>query len=526
MSSQESEDGENFLTPGPITRRQRRLAGQPVEEDIPLPSRTSSRRKTPSTSSVDSLASGSSAASVFSKQARRRVDSVASLSWDSSQEDKSPQFNSSRNYSVGQWDTGDRTFNITGDRSAISCTSSTNTPDFSGVSLCVERVRSDESVNQSVPNPWVDDDSEEEGEAEHEVAHQVEVVDRVVEGARSEAERATEQSEGSGSAFATPNSSLDTVVDVDKLINMEEITAKRMVLLTVGQMIDEDITPMKLTRVTKEFLETKCDEAEAEKVKLREASAYLMLHDQADYTANWAAKVDTCRKILSAFVNSAQDRLVEMQLERQATGRNATESALIASRAIKAAQVGAHYKTAVNDMKAIENKMKAFTILPGMDQTQFRKEEEEEKVLCKRADALKTDAQRIRTEAVDAGMGAEAAEVETGLREMQKQHVNLITKMSAERKSRNLTGSSSSGSIFRGTDITPPVFSGVHSDSNDFFKFERDLKEYIAVKNPSTEELVRVILTKCLRGEALYAVEHMRNKDDIMTYLRETYGVP
>ena len=453
MSSQDS-DVDRVLEPGSRTRRQRLLAGEPVEENIPLPSRTNSRRRSASAASIasiDSAASGTSADSALSKQARRRVDSVRSLEWDSAEETITPQFNDSTNFNLLE------------------------------------------------QNPFVDS----EDDVEQEVA----------------------DLDATTTAFGTPDTSAETFIEA-MARNEELIMSNRLVLIDVGQMIADDIETCNLKMVPPEFLTKRADEADQAKAQLRAAAGYLFLNDKDEYKANWEPKVVTYRAALVNFVKQAQERLYWLSNKPAdtATARNPTEAAQMASRKIKAASVNNYCATVTADMEALSTQLKEFKIDPNTDQADFRRQEEVEKIVAKRVEVLRTDAQRMRADAVEAGMAWEAGEVEKKLRALQKDYQKVAETMLNERKSRNLLSSTSASAVFRSSDISPPTFSGDPSDKTDYYRFAKELKQYADIKNPSTEELFRVLLTKCLKGEALSSTEHLKTKDEVMKYLQDTYG--
>jgi len=342
-------------------------------------------------------------------------------------------------------------------------------------------------------------------------------------------EEAETEDEADPSPFETPigsdasnltSNSADTVI----MGSPEELKKHKATIYMVESVIDEDLKPLKIDKLTQEFLEEKCEQAEDQKKALRKAVMYLREHEEQLFEDSFSLRCKDYSTFLSKFVIDVQERLAVLcQVERDEP-RNVSEAASQAARLIKAESVTLYQADVCKAMLELQNSFTALTIDEGMDQAKFKKEEDMEKALTKRFEIVRADALKLKADAVDAGLAVPAAALEKGMRDLQKEQQSKNLAVVNERRSRNLPSAATTGSIFRGSDITPPTFSGDNSGGADFFKFERELQQYASLKGPSNEELLRIILTKCLKGEALVACEHLDSKDKIMSYLRQCYG--
>ena len=313
---------------------------------------------------------------------------------------------------------------------------------------------------------------------------------------------------------------VDNAADAEEALLQNKATIE-MIEWTIG----DDIRIVNVELVERTFLVRRMEQAEELKEKLREASKYILVHDTASYNADYKQQTADMRKELAEFVVKAQERLTVMNNEARAesnTPRNMTERAQAATREIKALSVTNYYATAVAEMKALENSLTELKFDPELDQMGFRKEEQYERAISKKIEVAKADAQRLRSDAVDAGLVEAADALEKGIREMNKKANVVADNLLHQRRSRNLLSVSGTSSTQRGGDVLPPEFGA--ASSMDYFKFTRELKEYKQVKMPSNEELVRVLLTRCLKGEALVGCEHMTTEEEIMGYLKRTFG--
>ena len=337
------------------------------------------------------------------------------------------------------------------------------------------------------------------------------------------------EDEADPSPFETPigsdasnitNNSAETVI----MGSPEELRKHKATIHMVETMLDEDLRPVNIAKVTSEFLEEKCEQAEEQKKLLRKAVAYLVENEGELYENQFKLRCKDFSSFLSKFVIDVQERLAVLSEAEREAPRNVSEAASVAARAIKAESVTLYKTDLCSAMTDLLSSFGALDINEEMDQAQFKKEEELERALTKQFEVIKADALKLKADAVDAGLAEQAADLEKGVRDLQKVQQKKNLAIVNQRRSRNLSSVSSSASIFRSSDISPPTFSGDSSGGSNFFKFEYELTQYKAVKNPSKEELLRVILTKCLKGEAYIACEHLDSTEKIMDYLRQCYG--
>ena len=329
---------------------------------------------------------------------------------------------------------------------------------------------------------------------------------------------------------AEENEIVNDVVEKEEIVIMVDAALlnrhKTMVELMEWTVAD-DIARVDVEALDKSFLVKKIEKAQELQEKIRETGRYILEYDPEQYLQRYQKAVTDLRKVLSEFVIKAEARVTILNREASREverPRNITERAQAAARNIKANSVFQYSTTAVAEMKELTESLKALKFSSATDQQAFRREEQSEKLLTKRIEAAKADANRLRADAVDSGMAEQAATLEETMRELNRQHKESTNLLHTQRRERNLLSTSGGSGSKVTVDISPPIFSGGDGGTLDYFKFSKELKEYEQVKSPSNEELLRIILTKCLRGEPKLACEHMTSKLQVMTYLSETYG--
>ena len=490
------EPTEPELSPGPRTRNQRKLSGEPVERELELPKRHYVRKRWKSTGARPSRTDSEPLRSPTPR-------GLPSLTWDDYQEE--PDFNSTT-LSIPA---GDLTF-----VKACKYPSDDKSRGTHGGSIrdfsSIEEDPEDEYVENleevfedAADNTGGEDEAVLEHNVINDMAGDTDRVDQVEQekapdGAKGDSDQTTG---GGGDPIAEH---LETIDEVETFT--------------------EDDLVFDMNWVPKEFLTRKLESAEEMRAELRGAIAYLKTHAKDVFTVGLQDKTKQMRAILNNFIVAGQKKLVEMLRTEAATPRNVTEQAQIAARAIKATTVNKYAAPAVAEMQALVTGLQELKFDVTMGQSAFRKEEATEKALSKRIEAAKSDAQRLRSDAVDAGLAEQVASLEEGIRTLNTKHVEVTQALLRQRRDRNLPSLSGTGGGSKSCDIPPPTFGGQGSDKNDFFKFKRDLDEYTEVKNPSKEELVRLVLTKCLHGEALTACENFATIEEIMTHLKGIYG--
>ena len=559
------------VTQGPITgtstRNQYKLAGKKVADNIPLPERrriSSSSR--PSNLLVISEEASGAAGNLEAEGVFQSPRTADSLAWDEYSE--TPQFESSRGPSTGR---SDKTFNYSGistpgilepdaswlthgageDRRNLSSVDSSSgnnrrlaeLEDQLDTSVEDDEFQEADSVtpipsDRDVTPPgtqltWIEEDDIEEDV----INLATDITAAPDQGPRLDLETLEEEklnpaAENLAAPDQQPRADLEDEGEVLEdpelaaaiMAEQAQLALHRAFIDTLDDTIEDDFDSVNVDLVEPEHLREKCIQAENEKKELRAAITFMRAHDNAGFVQNYEAKTADQRAKMVQFINKAQAKLVELRGAQAHVPRNPTEAAQQAARQIKAESVTSYHQKVIDDMKAITAGLNKLKVSATLDQGEFKKEEEMVKSLTKRVEVTTKEAQRIRSDAVDAGMAEEARKVETELRTLQEKHIAVSDLVVQQRLDRNLVSHGVSGSALRGSDISPPVFSGDPSDKSDYFKFVKDLDLYVAVKNPSNEELLRVLQTKCLKGDAYVACEHLRTKAAVMEYLFKTYG--
>ena len=527
------------LEPGPVTRRQRLLSGIPVDTNQQLPTRRPIR---------------SSAATEDGLEPQPR-QSIASLTWDDYQEP--PNFNSTA-FSVPQ---ADLTYQYPGgEKGSVGTDSNLALVDELSLNLARNRGRT-ASTGSGYPERSSHDltrhTSQSSSSGGSEDGGLAEVFEDAAEDenmAGVDTGRGTEATE-----VDTPDVSGQTIREAGGLVEagngMEggtggpqrnpplpgrdqppprldpppgqpadpDLVQHRMIIDEIEMFVEEDII-FNMGKVTPKFLADRIDKAEIQRERLRTSVSYIKNHAGLLFDTTYSQPTKHMRRALHEFVLTGQGELLEARRLEAEQPRNITERAQESARAIKAASVTRWKTETVAKLEELTNSLGELKLEVGTDQAAFRKEERRCKELAKEVEAATKEANRLRGDAVDAGMSAAALDFEDKVRTMLAKQALVNSTMAKERRERNLPSLTGTGGSGRSCDVSPPTFSGAVSD--DFFKFEADLTEYAAIKSPSREEMVRVILTKCLKGEALQACEHMEDQDTIMKYLKGAFGNP
>jgi hypothetical protein len=510
---------EEELEPGPSTRRQRRLAGQELPDDIGLPI----TKRRPAAKRPQSLPvlkerwiveENEDDGEVFNpKTPRLSTENLVPLL---SSTLRSP---STAGPSTGR---SDKTFNFTGasgskepglwltkhqanrkESSVDSFQAAVDAAHLEVSYLDSEGSELDEDFQEAVDQPLPLPDEDEARDPPEQASNPSEQASNPSEQASNPSEQASNPSEQASNPSEAERQVIDVEIVAAAATMEAAILEHRQSILECMEIEQEDYAPLRMERVEYDFLKKRVDEADEWKIKMRKAAMYLSTHDADFYNRELLGRVTNLRKKLSDFVIKGQENLAQLAVARVNAPRNLTEAAQATAREIKAKSVTDYSDTTVTNLKALAIKVADLQkiITPELDQARFRKEEENERAYTKQVEAVLKDAHKLRSDAVDAGLAEQAADLDKEARALQKAHSEMTAVALAERLSRNLATTSGSAGI-RASDLSPPTFSGDNSINADYFKFSKDLDQYIAVKCPSNEELLRVLLTKCLKLEA------------------------
>ena len=529
------------LEPGPCTIRQRLLAGQELKEDIPLPERRKRQgsakrpRSLPVVREREPLEEQEEDLPVFTPKTPRlgSIDNLVPLHSSTLREpvtagpstgrsDKTFNFTEPGVSTPGLWLTQGHPRNRRDDSSVDSFQAAVDAAhlEVSKLSSADSSIDEDfqEAIDRPLPLDVVDPPPEPEDQASEPADQASNLSDQAPNPPEVE-EAVVEQG---------PVRVEVEAVDVEAVVIAMEAQAVimeyRLTIEEGMEVMTEDFNTVRLDRVEYDYLKKRVDEADEWKKKLRKVHMHLTVHDNEHYTRELQVKTGNLRKELGEFVCQGQEKLATLAALRLVAPRNATEAAHQAAREIKAKSVSDYHVKTVAALEALKTRCTVTKdgFARDLDQSEFRKLEEGEKALCREVESALKDAQKLRSDAVDSGMAAEAAELEKVTRELQAKQVEVSTTVLTERISRNLVVTSGSGGI-RASDLSPPTFSG-EPGSDNYWKFSKELDNYVCVKCPSNEELLRVLLTKCLRNEPKLACEHMKTKQEVLDYLRITYG--
>ena len=290
------------------------------------------------------------------------------------------------------------------------------------------------------------------------------------------------------------------------------------VLKEAEMIIEDDIDPIVVKDCTDDHLKQKGDLAEALKVKVRSAALHIEELDPTAF-ATIEVQVHRLRKRLKEFVTMVQ---AELQGRKQADAEvtKQLEGAAVKALQIKKTAVATFGKSIVDEMNKAAQQMDLLAIRNPSSDAEFRELESSFNVQVKKAEDAHKEASQLFEGAVDAGLEREAMTIQEAMRTLKQKH-----RAAEESVSKNkLTFNISTGGSRHSSDMSPPTFSG--DSKEDYYMFAKEFEEYSVAKGCSRDELLRILLTKCLKNDAKIACQFMKTKDEVFEYLKETYGNP
>ena len=306
---------------------------------------------------------------------------------------------------------------------------------------------------------------------------------------------------------------------------MTDEDAKRKFRQVLGQLemvVEDDILPTQVDRVTTDYLQQKVALAETWKSKAREACAYLAEHEPEVYQNRYKGAAADHRKAIVEFVSKAQAVLREREEQKASQPRNVTEAAQVAARKIKATSVTNYAQAVITGLQELNDEMKLLTLGRPENDTHCRKFVMEATAALKRLESVEADAKSMYQGAVEAGLEEPAGQIEENIRKTKASGAELGDKLIQMKQEFNLL---SGGSRTRhNSDLIPPTFTGDQQEKTDYFQFKKDFDEYVDVKNPTKDEQLRILLTRCLKGEAKTACQNFTSTKAVFEYLKETFG--
>ncbi len=299
-----------------------------------------------------------------------------------------------------------------------------------------------------------------------------------------------------------------------------EISRHKTQLNRLSMIVEDDILPVVFAEVTIEFLKTKVQLAEEWKVLAQDSMLYLMEEWPDEYDRRYKENAVKHKKELVTFIKEAQKVLRDAEQHAATQPRSITEAAAMASRDIKATRVNSLEPALVQDIEDHINELKLIQDVVPQSDGEFRKLDDRFSNVIKKIDVTRSDAKQLCRDAIDAGLGTKAENIEKNLRSLKDRQSEVQSKLQDIKIDLNIY---SSGAI-KGSDLKPPSFSGEATDKGDFYTFRQEFDEYAAFKNITKNELLRVLVRTCLTGIARSACLHMTSVEEVFQYLLETYG--
>ena len=317
---------------------------------------------------------------------------------------------------------------------------------------------------------------------------------------------------------STENSETD---DLKLIIEMDIIKGHRSTVREAEMLVEVDISTADPNVVTVDYLKTVMQTVIQSKSKLQQAIAYLMEHDTDTFDERYKGTAMDTKKCMVEFIKKAQlhiktvqDAAVATTVTRDKTFETTTK--------IKVNSVNTYKDKVTGDMEMIMEELKYLCTTEPTTDSQYHSMYERYTNLTKRTEVAQKEARSLYKDAVDCGLEEPASNIEKYMRDLKETHAATDSKIHDTKEMFGIR----SESVSKLSDVKPPEFKGDLSERLDYYSFKEEFDKYIATKNVSTSEKLRVLQQTCLQGFAQESCRDFQTIEEVWIQLKLSYGNP
>ena len=318
---------------------------------------------------------------------------------------------------------------------------------------------------------------------------------------------------------STENSEAD--INYTYIVNMDVIKMHRSAIREAEMIVEDDISIADPDVVTVDYLKIVMQTVLESKTKLQQAIAHLAENDADAYERSHKDLAMNTKKAMVDFIKRAQLHIRNLQDAAASVNINRDKTFEAATR-IKANSVTNYQDKVTGDMEQLVEELKFLCTTDPNNDSQYHGMYERYVNLTKRTEAAQKDARALYKDAVDCGLEEPAVALEKYMRALKEAHAETDVKIHDTKEMFGIRGGTASKLV----DVKPPEFKGDLYERMDYYSFREEFDKYIATKNISTSEKLRVLQQTCLQGGAQESCREFQTIDEVWDQLKQSYGNP
>lgn len=210
------------------------------------------------------------------------------------------------------------------------------------------------------------------------------------------------------------------------------------------------------------------------------------------------------------------------QRDREVEGLAATQAPLHNPGVnVKASRVHSNHISTINIIADMTQQLKTLGLGNPADEPSYLLHHEKVTEARAQASSILEDAQRLISDATDAGLEPEATALDNQARLLKAECNSLSTTLMDKKTTFGILSSTARSSR---SDVPPPKYSG--STDPDYFSFKHEWDQYASSKVMSEGEKFRVLTRTCLTGQAQNISKRFKTVTEVFTHLQKTFGNP
>ena len=337
---------------------------------------------------------------------------------------------------------------------------------------------------------------------------------------------------------APPSTDVSTVIQNDSspsltMENHEEddlFTLERLIMEVNDDFKDLNPTPMGVKSINT-YIQT----ANGIKRDVQHLMLKLSRAKVPEYTPELKQQATEAKVLLVSFIRTAEAALGEREATAPQLAGNPTMTADLTTgteeilpcplpprgvSAIRTQRVQHSKDHLVSEVQQLVQDIQELTVQEPDTASRFAVVNEQATSIKFRAKSVREDSIKIISDAEFLGIGNQVLELDRLIMQLRQEEREL------EQRLQGLKSSFGPTSMKAYSEVPLPKFSGKPGDGSDFYTFQRDWNRYSGTRCVGQDELLSILILKCLEGPAKVACRDLRTVDSVFAKLKTNYGNP
>ena len=300
--------------------------------------------------------------------------------------------------------------------------------------------------------------------------------------------------------------------------------------------VEDDFTGLDPKPMTVNSIRTYVQSADKLKREIQHTMLRLSRSKLPEYTPEMSSKATSAKSLLVSFTRSAEATLGTRERGQHvphpvnppnAAATTAAVDAILPhpspqrnNSAVKAQRVQQSKDYLIDEIQQLIQDIQVLVVQEPDTASKFAVVSEQAASIKFRTKSVHNDAIKVISDAECIGVGEQVLELDRLAFQLRQEERELEMRLQGLKVSFGPTSTKAY------SEVPLPKFTGKPGDGSDFYTFQRDWNRYSGTRCVGQDELLSILILKCLDGPAKMACRDLRTVESVFTKLKTNYGNP